>query len=109
MAGKSSLRGVRKMHPPQASEKRQEFDPYNGKLVCIIKYSIRGGGRSPAKPVSGRREPRRVGENSLGSGKLSGNSSIAVHKRHPAGSLTYCFSMKNQPVESKFPKRRNRE
>src|SRR5712675_968591 len=51
MAGKSSLWGERKMHPPQASGKRPEFDPCKVKLAYDIKYLIRGGGRSPAEPV----------------------------------------------------------
>src|SRR5208337_472374 len=44
-AGKSSLRGERKMHPPQASGKRREIDPLEIKCVCNIKHLIRGGER----------------------------------------------------------------
>src|SRR5271166_4306073 len=48
---------------------------------------LHGGGRSPAKPVSDRRDSRRGSENSLESGKLSGNSSNAVQRHSPAGGI----------------------
>jgi len=37
MAEKSSLRDEAKMHPPQASEKRREFDPAEVTFKCNIK------------------------------------------------------------------------
>ncbi len=43
MVEKSSLRDEVKMHPPQASEKRREFDLPEATLKCNIKYLIRGG------------------------------------------------------------------
>ena len=45
------------MPPPQASGKRREFDPLEVNFVCYLKCLIRGGGRSPAKPVSEGRIP----------------------------------------------------
>src|SRR5271165_978589 len=45
MAEKSSLRDEAKMHPPQASEKRREFDLPEVSFVVNSKYLIRGGAR----------------------------------------------------------------
>src|SRR5271165_1778363 len=44
-AEKSSLRDEAKMHPPQASGKRREFDPTEVTFKCNIRYLIRGGAR----------------------------------------------------------------
>src|SRR5271166_4563203 len=44
MAEKSSLRDEAKMHPPQASEKRREFDVPEVSFVVNIKCLLRGGG-----------------------------------------------------------------
>ena len=45
MVEKSSLRDEAKMHPPQVSEKRREFDPLEVNFVCYLKYLIRAGAR----------------------------------------------------------------
>jgi hypothetical protein len=45
MAEKSSLRGEAKMHPPQTSGKRPEFDPPTTNFTHNIKYLIRGGAK----------------------------------------------------------------
>ncbi len=52
MAEKSSLRDEAKMHPPQASGKRLEFDLTEVSFVVNIEYLNRGGARRPAEPVS---------------------------------------------------------
>ena len=31
------------MPPPQASERRPDFDPRRAKFICYIKYLLRGG------------------------------------------------------------------
>ncbi len=98
MAEKSSLRGEAKMHPPQASEKRREFDLPEVSFVVNIKSVIRGGGRSPAEPVSAGRIPGLTG-------KITGNS------RH----FGLCSDFRPlscsqfQRVKAKFPSRRKRE
>ena len=48
------------MPPLQASGKRREFDLKEGKFVCNLNYENRGGGRSPAKPVSDGCAPPRL-------------------------------------------------
>jgi hypothetical protein len=52
MAEKSSPRDEAKMHPPQASKKTREFGLPEVSFVVNINNLNRGGGPSPAKPVS---------------------------------------------------------